>query len=88
LDTGSLKSVLRLCFSLRPLTHLRNFACCCWTQLLLLDEEWSRVSSAAEAGNGKQFTAGINACSTPLNQKASLCLLHPIEPENKVRRND
>jgi hypothetical protein len=33
--------------------------------MLLLDEEWSRVTSAAEAENLSSLAAGINACSTP-----------------------
>ena len=38
--------------------------------MLCLDEELSKVTSAAKADNDSSFTAGLKACSTPWNQKS------------------
>jgi len=50
--------------------------------MLFLDEESSKITSAAEAANLMQLTAGMNACSTPCKDAANWSLLHLLTPES------
>jgi hypothetical protein len=60
--------------------------------MLFLDEESSKVTSAAEAENLMQLTAGLKACSTPVepgsSPRARIIVLRwaGMKPGTKIRK--